>query len=156
MKVWPYRLRKNGGYVFCSRICAGKYNMRIRKINPAKSAEARVKISTKAKGRKCPWTTIRNITNNPVKRGEENYQWKGNNTNYRNKHAYILKKFGRPTHCEICGKEAGIGDRRKTIHWANKTGNYLRELKGDWIMLCTKCHGLYDSNRRRNNCRYYC
>jgi len=31
----------------------------------------------------------------------------------------------------------------KKIHWANKSGEYLRD-KDDWIRLCCKCHKKYD------------
>lgn len=44
--------------------------------------------------------------------------------------------------CEFC---KGIFYGYK-IHWANKTGFYLRE-KEDWIRLCAKCHRNYDKEQ---------
>ncbi len=43
--------------------------------NVSKRLEVRQKISKRLSGRKCPWTTERNLKNNPAKKGKENYQW---------------------------------------------------------------------------------
>ena len=42
--------------------------------------------------------------------------------------------------CEHCGKKKTTP---KSIHWANKSGKYLRKLS-DLIALCVKCHSEYD------------
>ena len=42
--------------------------------------------------------------------------------------------------CEFCHRNNLKG---REIHWANKSGNYLRELT-DWIRLCVKCHKFFD------------
>lgn len=92
--------------------------------------------------------------NNPARKGkgscadisyenrsnENNFKWKGNNVGYRALHSWIMRKLGKPTKCEFCGKEKTTP---KSIHWANKSRQYLRELS-DWIMLCVKCHKAYD------------
>ena len=66
--------------------------------------------------------------------------WKGIDAGYVSKHMWIYNSKGKPTECEHCGKNNLTGHK---IHWANKSGEYLRDLN-DWIRLCVKCHIIYD------------
>jgi len=71
---------------------------------------------------------------------EKHFNWKGENVSYRGLHYWINRKLGKPCECEFCHRNNLKG---REIHWANKSGNYLRELT-DWIRLCVKCHKFFD------------
>ena len=71
---------------------------------------------------------------------EKHPLWKGENVSYRCLHMWVHRKLGKPMLCEFCGKEKTTV---KSIHWANKSHNYLRNLT-DWISLCVHCHKAYD------------
>lgn len=71
--------------------------------------------------------------------GNKNIFWKGDNVSYRALHSWVVRWLGRPNKCERCGR-VGYGH---WMHWANLSGNYLRDLS-DWIRLCAKCHVNYD------------
>jgi len=77
--------------------------------------------------------------NEPRISGKNAYQWKGENVGYRGLHRWVAKLKGKATTCEFCGK-IGTG---KQVGWANKSGEYKRELS-DWISLCGSCHNKYD------------
>ncbi len=64
----------------------------------------------------------------------------GTSSEYRGLHYWIEKESGKPTACEKC-KRTGLSGRK--IHWANKSGKYLKE-KSDWERLCARCHMLKD------------
>ena len=89
--------------------------------NPMKRKEIQEKVSNALKDEKSP-------------------RWRGDNVGYSGLHCWVYKHKGRPTQCEHCGKNILISRR---IHWANKSGNYLRDLN-DWLRLCSKCHKEYD------------
>lgn len=74
------------------------------------------------------------------KRGENNPAWKGEKVSYRNLHRWVEREVGKPSTCEHCHTDGLTGH---SIHWANKSGNYKRELT-DWLRLCAKCHKTYD------------
>ncbi len=78
--------------------------------------------------------------------GTKHWNWKGDKASYRSKHFWIERKKGKPTKCEHCGEDGLKGHK---IHWANVSQRYLRKLS-DWIRLCTKCHGKFDSDKRKN------
>ena len=73
-------------------------------------------------------------------KGENNPNWLGDKVDYFGLHVWLPKVLGRPTTCEECGR---TGLKGHQIHWANRSGNYLRNVL-DWIRLCAKCHKLYD------------
>lgn len=76
----------------------------------------------------------------PSTSGEKNHQWKGDKVGYAGVHIWIRKTLGTPSTCEGCGKSGLMG---KKIHWANKSGGYLREVT-DWMRLCVSCHRKHD------------
>lgn len=76
---------------------------------------------------------------------EEHPKWKGDKVGYSGIHTWIKKKLGQPAKCEHCGKIGEKKNGRWNIHWANKSGKYLRD-KNDWIALCVSCHSKYDMN----------
>ena len=75
--------------------------------------------------------------------GDKHWYWKGDNSGYRNIHIWIENHYGKPDTCEFCGKSGLSGHQ---IHWANISGEYKREIT-DWIRLCTKCHGAFDTGK---------
>lgn len=80
---------------------------------------------------------------------ERGRNWKGKDVGYHGIHYWVAKHLGRPNTCEHCGKTQL---KSRQIHWANKSGAYLRELT-DWIRLCVKCHSIFDRSwlkRKRN------
>lgn len=92
------------------------------------------------KGKKCTWTSERNITNNPSKKMEKHWNWKGgNNTRTMRKTAPRPK----PDNCEICGIP-GIELKKGLCYEHNhKTG----EFRG-WV--CGRCNtvmGMVDDNQ---------
>jgi hypothetical protein len=114
-----------------------------------KSPEQRKRISDghigqKAwnKGKKCPQLS-----------GKNNGSWKGDGVGYRGIHHWIKKVRGQPKKCQFCGEEQIISGKK--IHWANKSGNYLRN-KNDWLSLCAKCHHAYDKGGNNYNTKRIC
>ena len=56
-------------------------------------------------------------------------------------HLWVGRKLGKPKKCEECGTTCS-----KRFHWANKSGEYKRELS-DWKRLCVRCHFKMDKER---------
>jgi hypothetical protein len=75
------------------------------------------------------------------KKEEQSIRWAGDSVGYRGIHHWVNRKLGKPDTCEHCGKS---GLKGRQIHWANISGNYLRDTN-DWIRLCIKCHGIFDT-----------
>jgi hypothetical protein len=72
--------------------------------------------------------------------GDKNNKWKGENVGYYALHGWVYRRLGQPKKCKSCGIKSG------RIEWANKSHQYKRDIK-DWISLCKKCHGKYDSGK---------
>lgn len=66
--------------------------------------------------------------------------WRGDKVGYYALHHWIYREYGRPDTCEHC-QTAGLTGHK--IHWANKSGEYLRD-RADWLRLCASCHKRYD------------
>ena len=73
-------------------------------------------------------------------KGENHAHWKGEDASYISLHHWLYRELGQPDVCEFC-KKSGLSGRH--IHWANKSGEYKRNLE-DWLRLCAKCHYHYD------------
>ena len=71
-----------------------------------------------------------------TKRRLHESNWKGNNIDYSTLHKWVYQKLGSPDICESC-KISGL--KGSNINWANKSGEYKRDIE-DWIRLCVKCH----------------
>lgn len=163
-EVWPYRKDKAK---YCSLQCAElkkkiKETVKTRKFaNWTKKSREKLrkyhlgkKLSTKTKEKmseikkgKLPkniellkhWNKGKKLP----QRSEENaYQWKGDCVGYRALHHWVKRHKGEPTKCVFCGKEKTTP---KSIHWANKSHQYKRDLT-DWLQLCVNCHIRYDKN----------
>lgn len=84
-----------------------------------------------------PWHTGKKV---PHQSNEKSPHWKGNKVKYRGLHNWVERNLGKPDICEDCGRS---GLKSHFIHWANKSGKYLRKLS-DWVRLCALCHKKYD------------
>lgn len=109
--------------------------------NPMKRKEVREKSSYSHSGK--VQSEELKIKRGIYKQEEENHNWKDSLVGYYGLHMWLYKNLGKPCKCEHCGKDKLFGHN---IHWANKSGKYLRILS-DWIRLCVKCHMRYDKNR---------
>lgn len=78
-----------------------------------------------------------------IKSGGDHWGWKDKRVGYSGLHKWVNKYLGHPDTCEHCGKSGLSGH---DIHWANKSGEYKRDLT-DWLRLCSVCHGKYDSTQ---------
>jgi len=99
-----------------------------------RSLETKRKISETKK--KFPYST----KGHKGMENEKHPNWKGNKVSYSGLHYWVVRKLGKPTICEHCGKTGLSG---KFIVWANKSHEYKRDLN-DWLRLCAKCHKEYD------------
>jgi len=132
-----YQTRIVGGRgKFCSRTCYEQdWNKRIPGWNKGQSATWAIG-NTYRKGQSNP---------NPHKMiAKENHNWKGDEVGYEGLHQWVKRQLGKPDECEHCLKSGLNGHQ---IHWANKTGKYLRDVD-DWLRLCAKCHGEYDKKHK--------
>jgi|SRR3990167_6301904 len=93
------------------------------------------KISEAHKGRKHPWTSERNRIDNPSKRGENHYYWKGGKWKYIKRLVLIRDNFT----CQICGMRE---DEIMVVdHIKPKSVFPELELESsNLIVLCPNCH----------------
>jgi len=134
--------------------CGKKLAKRARRTNTGYCHACRLKLAPPALGKKRPDMVGNKYT--VIKYGKDNYfgkvkfkgrrhaLWKGSDVGYSALHSWLQREFGEPTVCEFCGKK---GLEKWSIHWANKSGKYLRK-RSDWIRLCAKCHWHYDRNKK--------
>jgi hypothetical protein len=71
---------------------------------------------------------------------EKHFKWKGDFVGYHALHAWVTRKLGKANKCVSCDVKS------TTYHWANKSGEYLRDVK-DWLELCVRCHSRFDRGR---------
>jgi hypothetical protein len=109
---------------FCSMKCSGDF-----KIGKKLSEQHKQKLSKARKG---------------IYEFEKHPQWKGDKVGYGALHDWVRKKLGKhPKNCDHCGINGKKNGRCWSIHWANKSQKYLRDIN-DWLALCVKCHKEYD------------
>lgn len=79
-----------------------------------------------------------------VKRPEHSKAMSKDNLTYSGVHSWVSRNFDKLEVCDHCKTDPGkASDGRNLIHWANKTGAYLKD-RGDWLCLCQSCHMKYD------------
>ena len=116
----------------CSRICHNKVAGKI-------GGKAGKGVS-RGKGRKRPDLRLRNLLNNPSKKGRENKLWKEIGQAYSTVHLQVNSLFTKKKSCELCGSV-------KNLHWSNKNHTY-RLIESEWWTLCATCHTRYDAAQR--------
>lgn len=105
------------------------------------SKETRLKMSMAAKGRKpTPQAIAAATATIKGNFGADAHAWKGDAVGYRGLHYWVASILGKPDTCERCGA-SGLSGR--FIHWANKSGKYIRDIT-DWMRLCASCHAKND------------
>lgn len=120
------------------------------KGKPKWTDEQKKQISERQKGKKKSEETKRKMSWS-AKKEEKSHNWKGDAVKYRGLHAWVRRQLGDPKKCEHCRKD-GLMNRH--IHWANKSGEYKRDIS-DWIRLCVSCHLKYDKVYLKRQRDYY-
>ncbi len=129
---------------FCSRSCAVKRQYAHGLVAPVILARkgwkgVRNTGRTRFKEGFKPWNTdTKGLA--PANAGSFKKHFNGTRKEYRAIHYWIGKQLGTPNTCVHCKKSGLIGH---DIQWANKSGEYKRELD-DWLRLCQACHIKYD------------
>jgi len=143
---------------YCSQHCFGM--SRVEKMtgnkNPAKRMEVRKKISKSLTGKSPSLETRKKMSlakkgkpgywlgkKRPELAGKNNGMWKGDGVGYHPLHAWVSRKLGKPSFCEICKKSD-----KKNYEWANISGEYKRDLS-DWKRLCVSCHMKFDGQHKK-------
>lgn len=108
------------------------------------SDEHRAKLSAAHKG-KVAWNKGKKVES---LLGDKNGLWRGDDVSYRSLHKWVVRHMGQPDGCEDCGKTGLSGH---SIHWANKSKEYKRELS-DWVRLCVACHRAFDKKEVTSDC----
>ena len=85
---------------------------------------------------------VKNSQISVAQTGVKNHQWK-DDVGYHSLHAWVKRWKGKPNLCDMCKIIGKFNGRKWSIHWANKSGEYKRDLE-DWVGLCAKCHHQYD------------
>jgi hypothetical protein len=87
------------------------------------SEESRKKISEAHTGMKKPWTTKRNLENNPAMIGENHYLWKGDKVGYEALHHWVKRHMKKPAECVYCGE-----DEKRIVNEAYQKGYHDKEM----------------------------
>lgn len=122
-----YKKRK-----FCSRKCVDKWRSKIG-IRGSKNPNWKG-------GHFCQDCNKKLCSTYKSKRCRECWKKSIESTNYSALHQWVYRQKGAPMICQNCKRKI---TNRRFIHWANKSGKYLRDLS-DWIRLCAKCHKVFD------------
>lgn len=134
--------------IFCSRDCRGLFERKQTEIVCQICKKVFIAVPTKTK-KLCSWACLGRYNHfkaldiprpRPNWKGHNVHNWKGNKVKYRALHSWVQRWKGKPDTCEHCGKS---GLKGKSIHWANKSKEYIRNLE-DWVRLCGKCHKAFD------------
>lgn len=69
-------------------------------------------------------------------------KYSGTLNQYKALHHWVNSNLGNAKVCEHCKSTS-----KNVYHWANKSGQYKKELN-DWLRLCVRCHYKYDRGSR--------
>jgi len=81
--------------------------------------------------------------------GEKNPNWKGDDVSIYGLHAWLVRKYGKPQKCEVCGTTTA-----KRFDWACLNERYIRD-RSCFIRLCRSCHVKMDKNFVKKNKAVY-
>lgn len=124
---------RNSKGIFCSLECYWNSKKRVKDY---KCLDCDKQISPVKSTKRC--RTCAGIKNTRLNHD----QWKGAMVSYRALHHWVQRELGTPIQCESC-ETTGTGHK---MHWANISGDYKKEIS-DWLRLCPKCHGEFDSQK---------
>ena len=153
--VIDWASNKRFKHIFCNLSCRGKYFWT--KNNPAKTSRVKEILRRQKLGEKNPqygkpaWNSGKKGVQTAWNKGMKMPRirsWVGLKSDYDKLHKWVINKLGQPDRCSECGSSGLSG---KQIHWANKSGKYLKRVK-DWIRLCAKCHTSYDLGKKELLC----
>jgi hypothetical protein len=117
--------------IYCSKSCINKGRVSFRKGKPLG-----YEVWNKGKkGLQAAWN--KGIAHESIL-NEKNHLWKGDKASLIAKHTWVVRRLGKPQHCEHCKTK-----EKRMYHWANISGKYKRDLT-DWKRLCVPCHKRYD------------
>ncbi len=107
------------------------------------SKEHKLKISFSKIGNKCACGSVRT---EEFKISARKLAYKGELAGVAARHLRIVKKYGKPNKCEICGTT-----ENRRYEWSNKDHKYSDNIK-DWQRLCMPCHHKFDTkyNNRKH------
>lgn len=171
------KLKTNKLGVFCSRLCVKKFEYNLRKklicIRCAKSFTVPASHFQKHCSMKCRMEYTRKDKTKPCKtcgkifynvykkvkfcskdcygisnRDHNNYLWGGSKTSYRSQHHWVVRRLGKASNCAHCGLKELPEGKKRYFTWANISHKYKRDTS-DYMSLCMKCHGKYDSEHRK-------
>lgn len=69
-----------------------------------------------------------------INKGEDSYNWKGDDVGYQGIHRWLDRNYGKPRLCEHCFTTSA-----RFFDWANLSGKYIRD-RNDYKRLCRRCH----------------
>lgn len=81
--------------------------------------------------------------NHSVHKGNNHYQWRGEDVSYNSLHSWIRRELGSADHCEHCGLKEIPEGKKRFFDWANISHQYNRDTQ-DYFQLCKICHKKYD------------
>jgi len=84
-----------------------------------------------------------------INAGEKNWNWKGDNVSRAGIHQWLVRIYGRPNKCEICGLIGG-----RNINWAKLKGKEYERKRENFWRLCDKCHMNYDGVGKKGHRPY--
>ena len=119
-----YKIREK---IWQCRNCGERFKFDKRKIGHDQTKETKKKIAKKHEN-------------------ELNSQWKGDDANLKNIHAWIRRRKPKPAFCEDC-------KINPPYDLANISGKYKRDVK-DYKWICRKCH-MEEDGRMINNLKQF-
>lgn len=81
-------------------------------------------------------------------KGENNFNWKGDDVGYDAIHEWVKRNLGKANHCELCGLKEIPKGKQRFFDWANISDEYKRDIN-DWVQLCRKCHWKFDNFKKK-------
>lgn len=100
----------------------------------------RLRMSIANKGKFISKETRKKLSE--LRKGDKNYNWKGNTASYSSKHKWLSKWVDKKNICTDCGSVGVKTD------WSNNDGLYRRD-PNNYSERCRSCHARYDKILRR-------
>ena len=136
------------GYKFSLKTRKRMSDARKGENNPSKRPEVRKKISESKMGDKNPSkrVDVKKKLSDWAKGRSQNTasNWKGENVGKMGIHIWLRKYYGKADQCENPDCE----HKSETYDWANIKNHIYRRRREDFMMLCHKCHKIYDNQNR--------